>query len=920
MNNNRHNITAKPLVLWFLNNNLHEEKLRSQILAMKQKGIGGFFMHWIDCEEPYMSENWLQALEFIIEEAAKHEMEAWLYDEAWCPSCFAGGRILARRPDLQLKTIWCKKIDATDNKEVSFDFDLMKVLRVCAVPLKDGTPVLDEAVDLSSSLGTVANGSHTPYRHKQGYYPNVEPIEHWRNSGSHYIWRLKWQPPAGEWRVYVFCIRDMFTHEGMNRLDVLNPESIELFLEETHEVYAKRFAKYFGNVIPGIMTDEPKYWPMPWTDSLAEMFEQQYNTGFNEILPTLFDDSLPNSAAMKAAYHKLTSDMFRENYIAPMGKWCREHKLLLTGHISPEECPHEEMMYTGSIPRLLENFDIPGTDLIIQAVGNRSNMTLNQGTKMASSVASQQGRNEVFVEYGACCNENLSMEQSRHMVDWLMVTGCNMLCNHGFSYSLEAMRKYTTGLTLATGLRLWKHWDIISEYIEKRCALLREYRPKNKVAVLKPQTAIRACSGNYEQVELQYIELISSLMRAHVGFDLIDEDTASGWICDEGVLKCGCAEYSSIILSPLQYITKACADKLNRFASQNGELIIIEKAPTVLELPEKHEWTGEFTECALRDLARLLKPDAKISGANNEDVFVYRGENDSGDELLFLVNMLDKSVQLECNGMNLDLPAFGSFMPGVDLIQQEKTTAGRRTILNQNWRINTTKLNHVPINQDITRFKVEAGVKELYLCFEAAEAEKLSKSLLINGVKPDLQAGVSGFIYDDSNRLLRLNTQSDEMVIEYDNSSLATILLAGAFTAFNKNDFWLLSSKADRAVSLDSLACGYPFFNGMLEFSTNINLQKNLSGVTLKLPGRSGIVEVWLDGICKGICAWNSDRVYIGEMKSGKHRLELLFSGTVTGILKDLPEKFGIEGFPQLLFSANACKRSKTSESVMKIC
>ncbi len=918
MNNKK--ITAKPLVLWFLNSDLREDRLRTQILAMKQKGVGGFFMHWIDCEEPYMSEKWLQALDFIIEEAKKQEMEAWLYDEAWCPSCFAGGRILARRPDLQLKTIWCKKIDVFGGQEVSFDFELMKILRVCAVPLKAGTPVLDKAIDLSSSLGTVASGARTPYRHKKGYYPNVEPIEHWRNSGSDHIWRLKWQPPVGEWRVYVFCIRDMFTHEGMNRLDVLNPESIELFLEETHEVYAKRFEKYFGNVIPGIMTDEPKYWPMPWTDSLEEIFEQQYDTAFTEILPKLFDDSFPESSAVKNAYHKITSDMFRENYIVPMKKWCGEHNLLLTGHVSPEECLHEEMMYVGSIPRLLENFDIPGTDLIIQTVGDRNNMALNLGTKMASSVASQQGKNEVFVEYGACCNENFSLEQSKHMTDWLMVTGCNMLCNHGFSYSLESTRKYTTGLTLAMGMRLWKHWNIMTEYIENRCALLREYRPKNKVAVLKPQTSIRACSGNYEQVELQYIELVTTLMRAHIGFDFIDEDNATDWVCDNGILKCGCAEYSTIIIPSLQYITKACAGKLSCYALQGGELLAVDKAPVVLEFSGQQEWIGGFKDCALQDLAQLLKPDVDISGTDNEDVFVYRGENDSGDELLFLVNMLDKSVHLRCNGVDLSLPALGSFMSQVDSVNQKKTTADRKITLNKNWQVSAAKLNHIPINQNIARFKMEPGVQELYLCFEAEEAEKLAGSLYINGVKPDLKTGVPGFIYDDSNRLLQLKVQSDELIIEYDNSDFATVLIAGCFTAFRKNNFWLLSPKKNRAAALDSIACGYPFFSGMLEFSTNINLKKDLPNAVLELPGRSGVAEVWLDGICKGTCAWAPDGIHIGEMKSGKHRLELQFSGTVTGILKDLPEKFGIEGFPQLLFSANACKRSKTSESVMKIC
>ena len=900
--NNNDSITAKPLILWFLNHNLQEERLRSQIAEMKQQGLGGFFMHWLDCEEPYMSAHWLRALDVIIDEAARQGLEAWLYDEAWCPSCFAGCRILAQRPDLQLKTIWGKKFDLLDGKVFSFDFELMKILRVCAMPTRNGIPIPDEAIDLSRELGTVIDGSPTPYRHKHGYYPHVKPVEHWRNSGSKHLWRLKWQPPAGEWRIYILCIREMLTHEGQNQLDVLNPESIALFLEETHEVYKKRYAQYFGNIIPGIMTDEPKYWPMPWTKTLPDKFEQRYKIAFTEIAPALFDESFPNAAALNVAYHQLTSDMFRENYIVPMGNWCRKHNLRLVGHISPEECLREEVLYTGSIPRLLESFAIPGTDLIIQAVGDRNNPALNLGPKMASSVASQCGKREVFVEYGACCNENLSLTELKHMVDWLMVTGCNMLCHHGFSYSLEAMRKYATGLSLGTGMRLWAHWSIMGNYIEKRSALLREYRPTNRLAVLKPQTAIRAQLHNSAPIEEKYIELIGRLMQAHIGFDLIDEDTAAEWKSAAGTLKCGCADYSSIIIPPVPFMTQLAADKLATFATQGGRLIAIDHLPFVLELTGIIEWPVECIRCNLDNVTQYFKPDAKINGPDSEDIFLYRGENDAGDELLFLVNMLDRAVTICCNEMPLKLPPFGSFIPGIDTPYDQDTISKQHITIEQLWQVDSDKLNHIPLYQSSTHFNITPGFNEIYLVFEEAEIEKLTESLLINGVKPDLRGAFPGFIYDESNRLLPLNTTAGELVIEYDNSTFATLLVAGDFAAFKSHNGWQLTPKPYQTLFLDNISCGYPFLNGTLKFSTNIDIPKNLSQVTLQLPERCGVAELWLDRMYRGICAWEPNSIYIDKLMAGRHRLELRCSGTVIGILKDQAERFGIDGQPQLQY------------------
>ncbi len=908
MNNNRHNITAKPLALWFLNSILQESELRSQVTAMKQKGFGGFFMHWLDCEEPYMSESWLRSLDIMINEAEKHNMEAWLYDEAWCPSCFAGGRILARRPDLQLKTIWNKQIDATHGEEISFDFELMKVLRICAVPIKSGKPVIEQTIDLRQHLGTIASDPRTPYRHKHGYYPNIKPIKHWRTSGSNYVWRLKWQPPAGEWRIYIICARETLIHDNMNRLDVLNPESIKLFLQETHEAYAKRYGKYFGNVIPGIMTDEPKYWPMPWTDTLPEKFKQQYNIDFLEIMPALFDDSYPNAAAMKTAYQKLVSDMFRENYIVPMAEWCNEHNLLLVGHISPEECLREEVMFTGSIPRLLESFDIPGTDLIIQSTGTHENMALNMGPKMASSVARQQGSSEVFVEYGACCNENLSIEQLKHMIDWLLVTGCNMFCHHSFSYSLEDMRKYTAGVSLGTGMRIWEHWNLITEYTEQRCSLLREYRPENKIALLKPQTAIRGLLGKSEQIEQQYIELIGNLIEAHIGFDLIDEDTAEAWVCTGGQLQCGHAKYSTVIISPLPYISRVCADKLNSFAAQQGELIIIDNTPSILDSSGEQNWTADFVKHSSNDVVKILPPDAEISGVDSEHVFIYRGKNDSGDELLFLVNMLAKAVHIDCNGMKFYLPPLGSLIPGIDSVPRESIAATQPVSLEPNWRISADKLNHIPLHDARTKFKIAPEIKEVYLVLEASEVNKLAESLFVNGVKPNLQAAVPGFIYDKSNRFLQLIPDNGELVIEYDYNTFATLLVAGDFTAFNEDSAWCLLPKQSLATTLDSTACGYPFFNGILEFSTSFNLSDDLSDLILELPGRSGVVEAYLNEDYKDICAWQPDYLHIGTVKAGEHRLSLRFSGTVTGILRDPHARFGVDGSPQLYSSIQSSK------------
>jgi hypothetical protein len=49
-------------------------------------------------------------------------------------------------------------------------------------------------------------------------------------------------------------------YNGYTYLDTMDPEAVKQFIKITHENYKKYCGKYFGSVIPGIFTDEPKLW------------------------------------------------------------------------------------------------------------------------------------------------------------------------------------------------------------------------------------------------------------------------------------------------------------------------------------------------------------------------------------------------------------------------------------------------------------------------------------------------------------------------------------------------------------------------------------------------------------------------------------------------------------------------------------
>jgi len=58
--------------------------------------------------------------------------------------------------------------------------------------------------------------------------------------------------------------------------DILNPEVVDAFLQETHEQYYKRFSESFGRELEGFFTDEPQFYryETPYTPVLERVFSK----------------------------------------------------------------------------------------------------------------------------------------------------------------------------------------------------------------------------------------------------------------------------------------------------------------------------------------------------------------------------------------------------------------------------------------------------------------------------------------------------------------------------------------------------------------------------------------------------------------------------------------------------------------------
>jgi len=97
---------------WSWNDDLKDGELRRQIKEMKEKGMGGFFMHSrIGLITPYLSSEWMGKVKTAVSFAKEIGMLAYLYDEDRWPSGFAGGIVPSKGKEYQIKAMKCKIVN-----------------------------------------------------------------------------------------------------------------------------------------------------------------------------------------------------------------------------------------------------------------------------------------------------------------------------------------------------------------------------------------------------------------------------------------------------------------------------------------------------------------------------------------------------------------------------------------------------------------------------------------------------------------------------------------------------------------------------------------------------------------------------------------------------------------------------------------
>lgn len=386
--------------------------------------------------EEFCRDDWWADIKLIFDECRRRGMNVWILDDKHFPSGYANGIFAEKYKHLQSFGITEQHIDV-------------------AGPIQDGCAMASCWCESDEDeIIRVLAIKHIPNSDK---YSEIIDITEGLSEDMVYF-----DLPEGMWRI-VFMIK---TKSGKQErhipfCDMLNPEAVELFIDEVYKPHYERFSEYFGNTFLGFFSDEPSFLNntknglaadtgeafahYPWNDRLKKKIDMKTLAG-------LWFDIEGISEKVRYDYMDVITKEYQKNFCEKIGGWCKNHGVLYIGHVIEDNNTHAKTGHgTGHYFRALNGQDMSGIDVVLHQIVPGLTECSNAGLvsykhmeneffhyylgKLASSFAhidsKKKGRAmcEIFGAYGWAEGTKIM----KYLMDHMLVRGINYFVPHAFS-------------------------------------------------------------------------------------------------------------------------------------------------------------------------------------------------------------------------------------------------------------------------------------------------------------------------------------------------------------------------------------------------------------------------------------------------------------------------------------------------------
>ena len=703
-----------PIPWWVWNGTMKYAEIERQLVLMKDAGMEGWTL-WarFGLEMEYLSHDFMQRFRFAVQKSAELGLDVWVFDEFAWPTCSAKGSVQEVDPAYRMRVLSCFSTDAQGPGDVAFSPDWgktgMAAAPVNARPGGGETTFSDEGDRLTPI---------TPYLYPETieegnrvfFEPRVErvlavPLEEGRMQIGQALditdscddLSLNWSAPEGSWRILMLISRDF----GLN-IDVLNPEAVQCFLDVTCEKYKKYVGEFFGTTFKGFFSDETRMirntqhrFTEPTVAFSLNMFERLEERGIenlNECLAAAFaDEDSPRIHECRWAYWNRVTELYGESFYDQLREWADRNGVIYTGDCFSEESGIIPQM--GDYFRMARPYHMPGLDAL--CAPKQQGRESFKSPKFASSVAHQNegpvaGR--VLCEGPGLLGWGTTIEEMKHVTDWMYVFGVNILVPNAMHYTIGHDQLYETPSYFfqSTLWPLYPAWDRYTANLGRELTRGRHvapvayYFPTETLLPLfrpmKPMTKSMRYEGDMREVFPIVTYTAHDMIRRQIDYDYIDYAGMQRAAVNKGNLELAGESFSLVLVPATKIIARESAAKIREFGDAGGKVLWIRPLPdqyedgesaqdlvewvegagdacTVLDgIPDEHldqighlidsgqdplpKGYSDTVESAIAGMIEL--PIRLRSDQRNEFAVYYRDDGD--DQLLFVVYFGDETV------------------------------------------------------------------------------------------------------------------------------------------------------------------------------------------------------------------------------------------------------------------------------------
>lgn len=606
--------------LWL--HNEPDEDIIAEIERIYESGIRSVCLESRTHEE-FCREDWWSDIKLIFDKCKELGMNAWILDDKHFPTGHSNGIFKEKYKHLQAFGITEQHIDVvgpvTDGSAIAecwLESDEDEIVKISALKHIPNTERYSEIIDITDGL----------------------------SDGMVYF-----DLPEGMWRI-VFMIKTKRGRSEDNQafFDVLNPETIDLFIEEIYEAHYKHFREYFGKTFLGFFSDEPSFSNntansfvtaigipfahYPWHERIKKALNMNHLAGLWFDIDGITQD-------FRYSYMNTITNEYKKNFGDKVGAWCREHNVMYIGHVIEDNNTHAKTGNgAGHYFRALNGQDMAGIDVVLHQIIpglTQCNSAAHVGAKHVESdfyhyylaklgsslshidpMKKSRAMCEIFGAYGWAESNKIM----KYLMDHMFVRGINYYVPHAFSPKPNDAdcppNFYDTGKNPQ-----YKYFKYHMDYMNRMCHMLSDGRHIATCAILY-DAETRWSSKNFLPLEKVAKKLYDNLFDYDIipsdYLDKIKDSTLNG------------EKYNVLLVPYAEYVPEEISEKLKAAdikivtvseeeTDSSFENVTLDKLIDYMNCNKYGDVSSDYDGIFLR-YYHYTRADAHIYMFNNEDI------------------------------------------------------------------------------------------------------------------------------------------------------------------------------------------------------------------------------------------------------------------------------------------------------------